>query len=134
MRSAPTMRNEKRINCTYLARRLLDVPELEDDGDEEAGDEAGEGQRQADLAEQAERQHEPHLHRTVRRRGRAGGGGRGLAAVVGGVRRRYRDLLRILGGAGRMRITLTPLFIVSFPIHSNGLYTKCHEGNFFRHV
>ena len=101
MQSAPTMRNEKRINrallpmyCTYLARRLLDVPELEDDGDEEAGDQAGEGQRQADLAEQAERQHEPHLHRTVRRRGRAGGGGRGLAAVVGGARR----LLRILDG------------------------------------
>ena len=123
MRSAPTMRNEStpsQVYCTrtYLARRLLNVPELEDDGDEEAGDEAGEGQRQADLAEQAERQHEPHLHRTVRRRGRAGRGRgrrRRLAAVVGG-RRRYRSLLRILDRAGKLCITLTPLFTASFPL------------------
>ena len=96
-----------RPGLAYLARRLLNVPELEDHGDEEAGDEAGEGQRQADLAEKSERQHEPHLHGPVRRS--AAVGGRRLAAVVGEVRcrrRRRRRLLRILGW-DRMRMTLS---------------------------
>ena len=94
-----------RPGLAYLARRLLNVPELEDHGDEEAGDEAGEGQRQADLAEKSERQHEPHLHGPVRRS--AAVGGRRLAAVVGQVRcRRRRRLLRILGWDG-MRMTLS---------------------------
>ena len=65
----------------YLARRLLNVPELEDHGDEEARDEAGEGQRQADLAEQTERQHEPHLHWPVHRADPAAPGGRRPAAA-----------------------------------------------------
>ena len=55
-----------RLLCLpYLARGLLYVAELEDDGDGEAGDEAGERQRHAHLAQQPERNHEPHLRAII---------------------------------------------------------------------
>ena len=95
------------IQSAYLARRLLNVPELEDHGHEETRDEAGEGQRQADLAEQAERHHEPHLHGPVLPRAAAGPAAGG--AVAGCIHRRRsrrrRRLVRILGRTATMTLT-----------------------------